>query len=60
MAYSEQASSVIKLIHKIKEGTVTPNTTPAVTCWRENWNGCNECNTKKWQYPKSLEFIDRL
>jgi hypothetical protein len=59
VSYSEQASNVIELIHKIKEGTIKPTIIPDVTCWRENWRGCDECNTKKWKYPKSLEFIDR-
>lgn len=60
ISYSEQANDVLELIHKIKEGTIKPNITPAVTCWRENWNGCNECNTKKWKYPESLQFSNQL
>ena len=46
VAYSEQVSNIIELIHKIKEGTVKPAIIPDVTCWRENWRGCNECNAK--------------
>ena len=54
--YNEPVQNVIQLIDKLlKDVHVSSFIPPPVTCWREDWKGCNECNHMKWRYPESLE-----
>ena len=58
VSYSSPVSSVLELIDNIKRNVIQPIPVPSVNCWRENWNGCKECNEMKWRYPDSLLQID--
>ena len=54
--FHEPVQNVINLINTLQQGIyVTSFVAPTVTCWRENWKGCNECNLRNWRYPESLE-----
>ena len=45
---------IINMLDMIKSNTLNPDLIPSVNCWREDWNGCKDCNEMKWKYPDSL------
>lgn len=51
-------SIIMNMIDMINSNILNPDLIPAVNCWRENWNGCKDCNEIRWRYPDSLIQID--